>query len=73
MWCKHPGYSPTPRLVVRAAPELGVNASQIAEATTSTDWQKLELTVQVSERGVLVVDLEVRTPAIVLWDNLAAG
>lgn len=74
VWCKHGGDSPPPRLRVSAAPDLGLSNDVSAQATASTDWQKLEITVSVVSRGVLEVHLEASYHwQEVYWDLVGAG
>lgn len=70
--CRYSGPEPRPYLVIERNPNLGVASDVVVTAGPSTDWQRLEATVNVSDRGVLVVWLVVPVD-YVLWDTVAAG
>lgn len=69
--CKHRGQTPTPRVRVERAPELGVASDVTVSASSSTAWQQLQVSVAVSAGGVLTVWLETMGPSFeVLWDEI---
>lgn len=69
--CKHRGQTPTPRVRVERAPELGVGSDVTVSASSSTAWQQLQISVAVSAPGVLTVWLENMGPSFeVLWDDI---
>lgn len=75
IWCKHSGHTPLPRVIVRPNSEIGVAQAE-TEATASTDWQELAVTVNPTAKGALEIWLEVRAvemSAYAKWDNVSAS
>lgn len=70
--CKYSGPEPRPYMVIERNADLGVASDIVVTAGPPTDWQMLEATVNVSDRGVLVVWLVVPVD-YALWDTVAAG
>jgi hypothetical protein len=72
VWCKHSGHTPRPRIVVKANLDIGVQTDVTVEATASTAWQELSVSVTVAAKGALEVWREVRAveqSVFAKWDD----
>lgn len=67
--CKHYGQIKRPSIIIERNPQLGINSDVVSTAGPQTDWQTVEATVAVTQRGVLVVYLYVPS-GVVLWDDI---
>lgn len=67
--CKHYGQIKRPSIVIERNPQLGINSDVVSTAGPQTDWQTVEATVAVTQRGVLVVYLYVPSGPV-LWDDI---
>ena len=76
IFVRHPGFAPTPYVVVRANYELGVWQDVVARARETTEWHQIVAEVNVMRAGVLEVWRVVpalRFDAYARWDNISLG
>jgi hypothetical protein len=73
IYVRHPGIAPYPRIIVKANPEVGLNADIIVTAAATTAWQELTASFTPRRKGVVEVWREVPAPvqnAYAKWDRI---